>query len=232
MRAQHGEHRIVQDHRSRDRVRVDRVHSDAILAQLQRQGVGQRGQPVLGRRVVTVARGGLDPARRADDDDRPAVAGLDHRWDDRPQGAPGAGEVDVDDGVPLLVGQFPQPTPAQHAGVGDQDVHPTELLDPVGDQSAHRSVVTDVHGAGQRLAALGLDQSHRLGEVLLGGAHIRDGVGDRRTDIADDDVGAVPGQSHRVGAALAAGGPRHERHTSGQCTFGHRPVLSPTPRSG
>ncbi len=124
------------------------------------------GEPVLAGRVVAVARGGLKARRRADDDDGAAVAGLDHRGDRGPQGAPGARQVDPDDGVPLFVGELPEPAPAQHAGVGHQDVEPAELFDAVGHQLAQRRVVAYVRLAGQYLAALGFHQADGLGEVL------------------------------------------------------------------
>ena len=50
----------------------------------------------------------------------------------RTRGGAGAGEraaqVDVDDGVEVVVGHLPQHLVAQDAGVGDQDVEPAELV--------------------------------------------------------------------------------------------------------
>ena len=53
----------------------------------------------------------------------------------------------------------PQP---KHSGVGHQDVKPAELFNAVGDELLQRSVVADVHLAGQNLAALGLYQADGL----------------------------------------------------------------------
>ena len=170
---------------------------------------------------MTVARRGLHPAGRTDDDDRPAVAGVDHRRDDRPQGAPGAGEVDVDDGVPLLVGQLPEPAPAQHPGVGHHDVQPAEALQSVGDQPAQCGVVADVDGGGVHRDTLGPDQPDRLGQIIGGGRLVGDARRHRPADIAEDQVGSVAGQPHRIGAALPAGRPGHQRHAPSQRTCGH-----------
>ena len=53
---------------------------------------------------------------------------------------------------------LPQPAPIQHAGVGDHDVEPAELLDRVGDHPLLPVGVADVDLLGQDLAALALDQ--------------------------------------------------------------------------
>ena len=45
---------------------------------------------------------------------------------------------------------------------------------------------------------------------VRGGGDVGNGVGDRCADIADDDVGTLTGQSNRIGATLAAGGPGDE----------------------
>ena len=46
----------------------------------------------------------------------------------------GAAEVDVDDGVEVLVGHLQQALVPQDAGVGDQDVEPAERIDRCLDQ--------------------------------------------------------------------------------------------------
>ena len=154
----------------------------------------------------------LDAGRGADDDDGAAVAGLDHRGDRCAQGAPGAGQVHPDDGVPLLVGQLPDPAPAQHPGVGHQDVQPAELLDAVGDDLPDRRVVANVGFAGQDLAALGFHQAHGLAEIFRGGRRVGQRVGDLRADIQRDDVGAFAGQPHRMRAPLRTSGAGNECH--------------------
>ena len=170
-------------------------------------------RPCLDAAVVGVTRGGLQPGRRADDDDRPAVAGLDHRGHRRADGAPRAVQVDVDDGVPLLFGHLEHPAPAQHPGVGHHDVEPAELLDAVGHHLLQRGQVADVDLAGQHLAAGGLHRPDRLGQLFGGAERIGDGLRDRAADVDRDDVGALAGQPDRVRPALTARGPGNECHS-------------------
>ena len=84
--------------------------------------------------------------------------------------------VDVDDGVPLLLGHLEHPAPAQHAGVGDHDVEPAELLDAVGDHLLQRGQIADVDLAGEHLPAGRLHGRDRLGEILGGRQRVGDGV--------------------------------------------------------
>lgn len=62
MPGEHLHHQIRLDHGRVDRVGVDGVDSDAELAELDRESVGQRDQPVLGRRVVAVSWVAFSPA--------------------------------------------------------------------------------------------------------------------------------------------------------------------------
>ena len=230
MLAEHREHRRVLNHRCCNGIRVDRVDPDPVLAEFERQGVGHRRQPVLGSGVMAVARGRLESRRRADDDDRAAVARVDHRRDRGPQRPPGAGEVDVDNGVPLLVGELPEPAPAEHPGIGDHNVEPPEPFHAVGDELPQCGIIADVDGPGQHRASLRFHQADGLGQILGRRADVGNGVGHGRADIADDDVGALLGQPNRICAALTARGARHECHSSRQIT--HYPVLSACSRSG
>ncbi len=136
----------------------------------------------------------------------PPLLGFDHRGDGRADGAPRARQVHVDHGVPLFVGQLPEPPPAQHARVRDEDVQPRELLDAVGHHLTQRGAVADIDLTRQDLPACGLDATDRLAQVLGG----RQRVGDRRrhrpADVDRDDVGAVVGKPYRVRSALAPGG--------------------------
>ena len=61
--------------------------------------------------------------------------------------------------------------PIEHTGVGDHDVEAAELLDRVGHHPLLPCEVADVDLLGADLAALALDEDHRLGEVrrLAGG---------------------------------------------------------------
>ena len=118
----------------------------------------------------------------------------------------------LDYGVPLLVGQLPYPSPAEHARVGDQDVEAAELLDAVGDQLTQRRVVADVDLAGQDLATLGFDRVNRLRQIFWGGRRIGDAVGHRRADIQGNDVRTLARQPGRVRPPLAARGAGDECH--------------------
>lgn len=114
------QHRVALDHRGVDRIRMDRVHSDPELTQLEGKRVGQPNQAMLGRRVVAVAGVALTPANELTMTiDPPLPASIIARHG-RPHGAPGTRQVDADDGVPLLFGQLPQSAPAQHPGVGNR----------------------------------------------------------------------------------------------------------------
>ena len=204
-------HRLRLDHRRVDRVRVDRVHPDTELARFDRQRVGQRDQTVLGGRIVGVARGRLGAGRRADDDDRPTVARFDHGGHRRSDRAPGAVEVDVDDGVPLLFGHLPDASPAEHAGVGHHDVQATELLHGVGDDLLLGGQIPDVELAADRLASGGLDLTHRFAEIVGGRHRVGHGVRHRRAHVDRNHVGAVVGEPDRVCPPLSARGAGDQR---------------------
>src|SRR5215218_6733423 len=141
---------------------MHRVDPNSELAQLNRQGVRQSDDAELARTVVPATRHGLDARRRADGDDRSAVARLDHRWHDGLDRIPQAGQVDVDDVLPLLRRNLPKPTPIEHAGVGDHDVETAELLDRVGHHALLAGEIADVDLFGADLSALAFDEAHRL----------------------------------------------------------------------
>lgn len=109
-------------HRGVGAIRVHRVHPDAVLAELDRQGVGHADHTELAGAVVTTPRYGLHARGRADGDDRAPIAGLNHRGHSGFDGVPHTGQVDVEDVLPLLRRDLPESAPVQHAGVGDDDV--------------------------------------------------------------------------------------------------------------
>jgi hypothetical protein len=108
----------------------------------------------------------LDPRRRADRDDRSTVAGSDHRRHDGLDGVAQPRQVDVDDVLPLLGRNFPQPAPVEHTCVGHHDIQAAELFDRFGHQPLLGGQISDVDVIGEDLAALALDQADRLGEVF------------------------------------------------------------------
>ena len=116
---------------------------------------------------------------------------------------PDAVEVGVDDVAVDLLVEWVLDTDRDDAGVGDDDV---DLAEPVD---------TGLHGRRElrEVADIGDDRNHPPAERLDG----RDGlveIGPGRQGIGDgvevgaavdrDDVGALGGQRHRVGSALAA----------------------------
>jgi hypothetical protein len=171
-------------------------------------------EAVLGRRVVPVARCGLRSRRRAHDDDGAAVSRLDHRGYRRADGPPGPVQIDVDDGVPLLLGHLEHAAPAEDSRVGDDDVEAAELFDTVGDHLLLGGQVADVDLARQHLAPLLLHRADGVSQLGRRRRRVRDGVGHGATDVYGDDVGALAGQSDGVRPSLSAGGARDECHAS------------------
>ena len=62
---------------------------------------------------------------------------------------------------------------------------------------------------GADLAALALDEVHRLGEVRRFGGRVAVVLGDRAAGVDRDDVGACAGQPNAMRTSLPAGGPCH-----------------------
>ena len=207
------------DHQRGHAHRMHGVDADVVLAELERERAGEADETVLGRGVVRGERRSLASGGAADDDDRPAVAGLDHRRHGGFQRVEGAGEVDVDDVFPLLGGELPGPPGGHHAGVGDDDVEPAELADGVVDQALHRVQIADIGLPGQHFAPGLLHQPHGLLEVF--GRRRRDSPSSRnprtRRTARDRPLGREP---QRMRASLAAGGAGDERDASGQITHG------------
>lgn len=174
---------------------------------------------------MTAAWHRLDSGCRTDRDDRPAVACLDHRRHHRLDRVEHAGEVDVDDVLPLLCRNLPQPAPIEHPGVVHHDVETAELLDRVGDQTALAFGVAHVDFAGQDLPAFSLDQRHRLGKILRGGGRVSVVFGHGCAGVQRDDVRSGAGQTHAVRAALPARGSGDVGDPSGQ-RGGHLRLLA------
>src|SRR5688500_16817679 len=85
------------------------------------------------------------------------------------------------------------------AGVVDEDVEPAELLDGLGDGPFAETLVADVAGDGNRLAAFLLDDGLRLLRVVV------------LAQIEDRDVGAFPreqGGDRPADAAVGSGDQR------------------------
>ena len=150
----------------------------------------------------------LEAGAGADDDDR-AAAGRPQVGDGGLDRVPHAGQVDVDHVLPGLLAQFLGPAEADDAGVGDHDVEPAELGDPVVERRLQRVVVADVDLGGDDAPVERLDLLDRLLQVLPCRHRERDRV-DLRRDVDGDDVGALLRQPDGVAAALTPGGPGDE----------------------
>ena len=95
------------------------------------------------------------------------------------------------------------PARASDAGVGDHDVQPAELREPLVDNLVDRRLVAHIGSGCHNPTAQRLDFFDGLGEFLLGSQLVGEPV-DLLADVERDDVGTVPGKPHRMGAALAA----------------------------
>jgi hypothetical protein len=99
---------------------------------------------------------------------------------------------------PLPGRNLPQPTPIQHTGVGDDDVHTAELLQCIGHHALLSGGVADVDAVGKDLAAFALDQVHRLGKIFRLRRRIPVVLCDRPAGVYCDDVGPGAGQPDAV----------------------------------
>src|SRR4051794_39428402 len=80
---------------------ADGVAGDAVLGALERRDLGEPDQPVLGGDVGRLERRGDQPVRRGDIDD-PAETALLHAGENGAAGVKGGGQIDRENGVPLL----------------------------------------------------------------------------------------------------------------------------------
>jgi hypothetical protein len=132
--------------------------------------------------VVRLAEVAALPGGGGDEDQPPALALLAHPGGRRPGAAERAAQVDVDDGVEVVVGHLPQHPVAQHAGVGHQHVQPAELRHRRGHQALGHLRAADRSGRGHRPAACLPDRRGRLAggsRVHVVDHHGRTGCGQR-----------------------------------------------------
>src|SRR5215211_8586726 len=182
------------DHLSGDEARRHRVHRDPLTRRLQGQAVGQPEQPRLGRGVVGLADVALLPNHRADVDD-PAVAPVQHVLEHGPAEVEGAGQVDVDDPVPVLHAHLADRLVDGDAGVVDQDVELALLVQHLGDHP---------------LAVGGhADVALMDGGPLVGGGELLGRVG--AVGVADRDLDPPLGQAGADGQPDPTGATSDER---------------------
>jgi hypothetical protein len=141
---------------------------------------------------------------------------------------PHAGQVDVDEVLPGLLGDLVRlGTEREDARVRDHRVEPAELGDPVVDGGGQRLDVADVGLLGDDPSAQLLHLAHGLGQVFRGralvevGGHAVDGCG----DVHRDDVGALLGEPDGVRPSLAASGPGDERDLAFDASCHGGPLL-------
>ena len=149
--------------------------------------------PCLADGVVGLSGERLQTRDRADRDQRSAATLLEQRGRAGLERAPHAGEVDVDHGLPLVLGHLPELRPRRDARVGDDDVEPAELVDAGADDLVERCLVAHVGRAGDDAPAEVLHRGRGLVEVgQIGGDDVGAGGRERRGRSPAPDPGPRP----------------------------------------
>ncbi len=100
----------------------------------------------------------------------------------------------LDDGVPLGLGHVGEHAVTQDAGVVDDGIEPTEVLDGGVDEALSAFPVGDVVAVDDRFAAHALD----LFDDLVSRRLITAGSIDRCPEVVDDHLGAVLGEHQGI----------------------------------
>jgi hypothetical protein len=129
------------------------VSLDVVLGALLCEGLGETDKRELGSRVVGLAEGAEETSSRGSVDDT-AVLLLAKVWPCGPCALVCALDVDIDDEVPVLVGQVLEGDITQDTGVVDEDINAAEGLDGGLDDLL---ALGDRVVVGNGLAASGLD---------------------------------------------------------------------------
>ena len=178
---------------------ADAVDGDAVRRELERHGLGEAGDAVLGRDVGGLEGRGGEGMRRGGRDDAAPAAPL-HAGHRRPDGVEGGRQVDGDDLVPLLGRELLDRRHVLDAGIVDEDVDRPEgclgLPDHAGDLVRLRHVGRRMDGLD---AELGLDAAPRALDLA------------RIAEAVEDHVGAFFGHGPGDGEADAAGRAGHDR---------------------
>src|SRR5262249_58853143 len=125
------------DGHARSRDRTDRVHRDAVPAEVARRHLREPADPRLGGAVVGLPGIAEEPRARAERDDAPGAL-LAHRRAGVTDAVERPLQVHREDGVPLLLAHVEDHAVAQDAGAGDQHVEATEALERRGDDPPRR----------------------------------------------------------------------------------------------
>ena len=185
---------------------VNLAASYVVLAPVERGGAGYAGHRVLGG-CVGYGVGARDVGGEgAVVDDAPAHRLLVLHDVERLLGAEeGAGEVGVDDGHPLVVGEvFEQDGRRAGSGVVEEDVQPSESVFGFGEEVLYRVGVADVdlNYESARAVVAG------LGDCFFQGGQASAGEGDGVS---------VPEQGERGGLAYAGSGARNDCDLAIRC---------------
>ena len=118
---------------------------------------------------------------------------LDHVRDHAAADEPGALEIDVDHGVPLVLGQLVREAVGRDAGVVEEDVDSAELR--VLSRRRQRVTAESSRTSPSKERQVGADVLAVCKEAieLGGGAHRVGGVGDRLRDVEGGDSCTTPG---------------------------------------
>ena len=231
-----------------DPARQHRVDLDVVLG----PGAGERARQLhdaaLGRGIGCGERRAEDRHHRADVDDL-AAARRDHRRIGRLAADEGAGEVGLEDHVPLLERVLLRLLADVGAGVVDQDVEPAELLDALLHQRLAGVRAGDVDRDRERLGAEALELADRGLALVLVAAGDHHGRAGRREAArhAEPDAAIAAGddrdparqieQFHPVapslampGSLLAGSGAR--RYSGGSTSPGRVPHPAAPKRHG
>src|SRR3712207_2191762 len=180
-----------------------------LVSGLAGQRLGQAQQPGLGRGVVRLADAAHLADDRGDHHDPPGAA-LQHVPERGLGQVEGARQVDVDDPAPVVVGHLQHGAVGGDAGVVDQDVEATVLLDDLGDGAPAVVGVGDValvHGE----ALVGEVVAELLAEAL-GGLVV--------AAVTGGGVGALGGHAAADGRADPPGPAGDEGHPAGELVAG------------
>jgi hypothetical protein len=177
----------VRGHARGDGARADRVHPDALRPELERHGLRDAHDPVLGCRVGESAGAAHEPRDRRGVDDR-ALALLEHLDNGLLREDRHGLEVDGDDAVPVVPVLVGESGHVQDARVVAQDVQPAERVDGALQRSLDVGQLRDIGLHGESFATGRLDQLHGLvrgiTRVVDGGdlgAFLREAEGHRTT---------------------------------------------------
>ena len=173
---------------------AQRIHDDALVADLFCKRLGEAEHTPLGHAVGRELGRAVQAARGRDVDDA-AEALLEHVLSSVLVGAPGADKVDVDDLIDLLVRELPGVAEVDDAGVRHDNVQATERLPGAGEEVFHVGRAADVRADGEHASASRFELGHGLAEVLVLGVE----------HVCQHDVETVFCELQTVGLALTGG---------------------------